>query len=92
MEDVAGTARSHGRSTAERRPENCHPDLGGQQDYLECTVRLLLDRVLCFKHEGMLIFPSEFKQFEAVERERAARTVTIYTNSLARLTTSGPRW
>jgi GTPase SAR1 family protein/predicted MPP superfamily phosphohydrolase len=45
---------------------------------LECTVQLLLDRGLCFKHEGMLIFPTEFKQFEASDGERAARTVTIY--------------
>ncbi len=45
---------------------------------LECTVQLLLDRGLCFKHEGMLIFPTEFKQLEAADGERAARTVTIY--------------
>jgi GTPase SAR1 family protein/predicted MPP superfamily phosphohydrolase len=45
---------------------------------LECTVQLLLDRGLCFKHEGMLIFPTEFKQFEAADGERAARTVSIY--------------
>jgi GTPase SAR1 family protein len=47
---------------------------------LECTVQLLLDRGLCFKHEGMLIFPTEFKQLEAADGERAARTVTIYYN------------
>ncbi|MGH9938639.1 MAG: ADP-ribosylation factor-like protein, partial [Blastocatellia bacterium] len=45
---------------------------------LECVVQLLLDRGLCFKHEGMLIFPTEFKQLEAADGERAARTVTIY--------------
>jgi WD40 repeat protein/GTPase SAR1 family protein len=45
---------------------------------LECTVQLLLDRGLCFKHKGLLIFPTEFKQLEAPEGERAARTVTIY--------------
>src|SRR6266542_1781426 len=45
---------------------------------LECTVQLLLDRGLCFKHGGMLIFPTEFKQLEAADDERAARTVTIY--------------
>src|SRR6266508_1736472 len=45
---------------------------------LECTVQLLLDRGLCFKHEGMLIFPTEFKPSEAADSERAARTVTIY--------------
>jgi GTPase SAR1 family protein/predicted MPP superfamily phosphohydrolase len=45
---------------------------------LECTMQLLLDRGLCFKHEGMLIFPTEFKQLEAADGERAARTVTIY--------------
>jgi WD40 repeat protein/GTPase SAR1 family protein/predicted MPP superfamily phosphohydrolase len=45
---------------------------------LECTVQLLLDRGLCFKHEGMLIFPTEFKQFEASDGERAARAVSIY--------------
>jgi WD40 repeat protein/GTPase SAR1 family protein/predicted MPP superfamily phosphohydrolase len=45
---------------------------------LECTVQLMLDRGLCFKHEGMLIFPTEFKQLEAPDGERAGRTVTIY--------------
>jgi GTPase SAR1 family protein/predicted MPP superfamily phosphohydrolase len=45
---------------------------------LECTIQLLMDRGLCFKHEGMLIFPTEFKQIEAADGERAARTVTIY--------------
>jgi len=45
---------------------------------LECTVQLLLDRGLWFRHEGMLIFPTEFKQLEAADGERAARTVTIY--------------
>jgi GTPase SAR1 family protein len=45
---------------------------------LECATQLLLDRGLCFKHEGMLIFPTEFKQLEAADGERTARTVTIY--------------
>ncbi len=45
---------------------------------LECTVQLLLDRGLCFKHEGMLIFPTEFKQSEAADGELAAQKVTIY--------------
>jgi GTPase SAR1 family protein/predicted MPP superfamily phosphohydrolase len=45
---------------------------------LECTVQLMLDRGLCFRHEGTLIFPTEFKRLEAPDGERRARTVTIY--------------
>jgi small GTP-binding protein len=40
---------------------------------LECTMQLLLDGGLCFKHEGMLIFITEFKQLEAADGERTAR-------------------
>jgi len=45
---------------------------------LECAVQLMLDRGLCFKHEGALIFPTEFSRLEAAEDDKAARTVTIY--------------
>jgi small GTP-binding protein len=43
---------------------------------LECTVQLLLDRGLCFKHGRMLIFPTEFKHHETAKVEHTTRTVT----------------
>ena len=60
------------------RPPEERVDPLRERIVLECTVQLLLDRGLCFKHGGMLIFPTEFKQLEAADGERAARTVTIY--------------
>ncbi|MGH9754012.1 MAG: TIR domain-containing protein, partial [Blastocatellia bacterium] len=45
---------------------------------LECTAQLLLDYGLCFKHEGTLIFPTEFSRLEAAETDKAAQTVMIY--------------
>lgn len=41
-------------------------------------MQLLLDRGLCFRHEGALIFPTEFSRLEAAETDKAAQTVTIY--------------
>jgi small GTP-binding protein len=45
---------------------------------LNCIVQLLLDRGLCFKHEGLLIFPTKFKQMAVEHGAQAAHMRSLY--------------
>ncbi|HLG17661.1 MAG TPA: metallophosphoesterase [Blastocatellia bacterium] len=45
---------------------------------MECVVELLLDRGICLKHEGLLLFPALFPAAPAQQSAEAAHTVSLY--------------
>ncbi|HHT9135803.1 MAG TPA: metallophosphoesterase family protein [Candidatus Wunengus sp. YC60] len=45
---------------------------------MECVVQLLLDRGICFKHGGLLIFPTEFRQASEKSDKHSAQIVPLY--------------
>lgn len=45
---------------------------------MECVVQLLLDRGICFKHGGLLIFPTEFRQAQEKGDTHSAQIVPLY--------------
>ncbi len=45
---------------------------------VECVVQLLIERNICLVHEGLLIFPSLFKETERERNEDTALSTSIY--------------
>lgn len=45
---------------------------------LECVVQLLIEHGICFRHEGLLIFPSLFRPTELGDRDAISHSVSLY--------------
>jgi small GTP-binding protein len=45
---------------------------------LECVTELLIEHGICFRHDGLLIFPSLFPFLESDETERLQHSVSLY--------------
>lgn len=45
---------------------------------LECVVELLIQHGICFRHGGLLIFPTLFPDIEADSKERMSHSVSLY--------------
>jgi small GTP-binding protein len=45
---------------------------------LECVMQILIEHGICLRHEGLLVFPAMFKQFDTDDTEKAAHTVSLY--------------
>jgi len=62
-----------------------------ERTVLECVVRLMVERGLCFDHQGLLVFPTLFS--DLMEREGALPpSAPLYYDFSGPLTISTLRW